>query len=197
MKSCAYEKLPADYELFKRIDLTEERNTLKVLCLWTVIAVLVMVLSMLHAHPIGEAFNMPKIRVAFCMTAMVMGLMVYIFLHEGVHGMFIRMFTGTRASFGFDIRNGMAYAHSTWFFSKWSYVIIAAAPVVIWGTVIGILLSGIEEQYFWYLYGIQIFNVTGAAGDIYVICRVVGMPKEVLAFDSGKAMNFYLPAKLQ
>ena len=44
---------------------------------------------------------------------------------------------------------------------------------------------------------IQIFNFTGAAGDLYIACRTLGMPKEVLVQDSGTAMKFFLPTNIQ
>lgn len=190
--ACA--SLPKGYELYKRIDLTKERSTLVAISIWSLVAALAMILPMLFVHPLKAAFSMGVGRVLFCIAAMLAGLAVYALLHEGVHGIFIRIFSGTSASFGLEIKKGMAYAGSSWYFKKWPYIIIALAPLVIWGVVLTLLLGDIGESYFWYLYGIQIFNVTGAAGDIYVSCEVARMPKEVLAHDSGMAMNFYLPA---
>lgn len=188
----ACEHLPAGYDLYKRIDLTKDRNILVAISIWSLVAALAMILPMLFVHPIGNAFDMPMGKVLFFLSAMVAGLVVYLFLHEAVHGIFIRLFTGSGAGFGFDIKNGMAYANSTWYFRKWPYIVIALAPLVIWGIILTLLLQDVEEIYFWYLYAIQIFNVTGAAGDLYVTCSVIRMPKDILAFDSGTAMDFYM-----
>ncbi len=189
--SFAYETLPTNYNLYKRIDLTAEKRIMTLLCIWTIIAIVAMIVPMLFLHPLKNAVDMPIGQIIFCVAAMIVGLIVYIFLHEGVHGIFIKLFTGTNASFGMDLKNGMAYAGSTWYFKKWPYVIIALAPLVIWGIALAILLKDIQESYFWYLYAIQIFNVIGAAGDLYITCEIAKMPKNVLAFDSGTAMDFY------
>ena len=72
-------------------------------------------------------------------------------------------------------------------------MIIALAPIVVWGIVLTLLLRDIPEQYWWYLYAIQIFNVSGAAGDLFVTYRILTMPKDVLVLDTGMEMKFFAP----
>ncbi|MFW1997378.1 metalloprotease family protein, partial [Acinetobacter guillouiae] len=76
------------------------------------------------------------------------------------------MFSGSPAKFGF--RRGMAYAGRDAYFCKTASIVIALAPVLIWGLILGLLLDDVPTQYFWYLYAIQIFNFAGAVGDFYV-----------------------------
>ena len=187
--------LPEGYDLYKRIDLTKDRNSLVAINIWNLAVALAMILPMLFVHPIEYAFYMETGKVIFCFAASIVGMIVYVFLHESIHGIFIRLFTGTLASFGLDIKHGMAHASSSWYFRKWPYIIIALSPVVIWGAVLGLLLKDVQETYFWYLYIIQIFNVMGAAGDLYVTCAVCRMPKNILIFDNGAAMDFYREIK--
>ena len=71
----------------------------------------------IHAQKTGK--------VIFCFAASIVGMIAYVFLHEGIHGIFIRLLTGTSASFGLDIKHGMAHASSSWYFRKWPYIIIA------------------------------------------------------------------------
>ena len=73
-------------------------------------------------------------------------------------------------------------------------MIIALAPIVVWGIVLTLLLRDIPEQYWWYLYAIQIFNVSGASGDLFVTYRILTMPKDVLVLDTGMEMKFFAPA---
>lgn len=192
----ACEALPCGYELFKRIDLTKDRSSLIAINIWSLAAALAMVLPMLFVHPIKYALDMEIGKILFCISAAIVGMAVYLFLHEGVHGIFIRLFTGSSAAFGFDLKHGVAYAYSSWYFKKLPYITIALAPLIIWGIVITMLLFDIEENYFWYLYMVQIFNVTGSAGDIYVSCIVARMPGNVLAHDMGAAMEFYRKTEL-
>lgn len=190
--SFACQCLPENYDLYERIDLAKDKKAFNAVMIWSVVAMVVMIVAGLVDHSFAAAFDMPLEKVLFCVAAMAVGLLAYIVLHEAVHGVFIWLFTGSMPSFGFDLKHGMAYAGSTWFFKKWPYIVIALAPVVIWGIVLAVWCSMAEEYYFWYIYAIQIMNITGAAGDLYVTYMVSRMPSEVLATDSGTAMNFYL-----
>lgn len=190
--SYACETLPTDYDLYERVDLGCDRKALRTMVIWTFVMLAAMITHMGFIHPLPNAFDMPGFRIVTALIAMLVGIIVYILLHEGVHGMFIKLFTGTNPTYGFDLKHGMAYTGSTWFFKKQPYIIIALAPMIVWGVVLGLLLADVPENYYWYLYTIQIVNVTGSAGDLYVACRLLRRPKSILIFDSGNAMNFYL-----
>ena len=190
--SFACQCLPENYDLYERIDLTRDKEAFSSLLVCSVIMTIALPAIAAFSHPLKAAFSMPVSKVVLCLTLCALGLVLYILLHEAVHGLFIWIFTGHRPSFGFDLKHGMAYAGSTWLFKKWSYIIIALAPVLLWGVVLMAACLIADECYFWYIYVVQIFNITGAVGDIYVTCRIMLMPKHVLASDSGTAMNFYL-----
>ena len=89
----------------------------------------------------------------------------------------------------------MAYAKSSWFFSRPAYIAVALAPVLVWGVVLGVLMGDVPVEYFWCLYVIQIFNISGAVGDLYVTWLVLRMPKGVLVYDEGTSMKFFAPVK--
>lgn len=147
-------------------------------------------------HPFSEAFSMSNFQIAFAIAAMIIGLVAYIFLHEGVHGFFIKMFSGRKPFYGKDLKAGMFYAGSRCFFTKSAYVAIALSPFVIWGIVLALLLRDLAvatPQFWWYLYAIQMFNFSGAVGDLYITWRMLRMPKGVLVQDDGIVMRFYVP----
>ncbi len=183
--------LPAHYDLCERIDLTRDDKALKSICIWSIVALVVMIGYGLLTHSFVASFDMELWRIFFCLVATAAGMLVYIVLHEGIHGIFIKFFTGENPSFGIKLSKGMAYAGSTWYFKKWPYIIIALSPIVIWGVVLSLWLGDIPPQYYWYLYMIQIFNITGGAGDLFVTCRILSMPKEILIKDTGMAMEIY------
>ena len=67
---------------------------------------------------------------------------------------------------------------------------IALAPVVVLGAVLlGLNLYFSGGAAFWVVYIVQICNVGGAAGDIYVTFRFMRLPKDILVQDSGVAMT--------
>ena len=70
-------------------------------------------------------------------------------------------------------------------------MIIALAPIVVWGIVLTLLLRDIPEQYWWYLYAVQILNISGCVGDLFVTYRILKAPKKTLVLDSGMSMKFF------
>ena len=104
-------------------------------------------------------------------------ILAYLPLHELVHGLFIRRYSGSKA-----------------FFCKQDYFIIALSPVVFWGVVFALLAFVLPLPWFWVAYGLEIVNLSGAAGDLYVIGRLCRLPSSLLVQDSGLSMDIYLPA---
>ena len=94
MKDFAHERLPRGYELYETVDLAGK--AMKVMAIFVVLLTLGMVLwgILLSGHPVSEAFQMEAFRIAFAAGGMIMGMVVYLFVHEGVHGFFIKMFSG-------------------------------------------------------------------------------------------------------
>ena len=89
------------------------------------------------------------------------------------------------------IAGSIAYAGSNCYFNKKHYIIIALAPIVIWGIVLLVLNLVFKETWFWVIYFIQIFNLSGAAGDLYVTYRFSKLPKDILIKDIGVNMTIY------
>lgn len=117
------------------------------------------------------------------------GMFLYIILHEAVHGICMKHFVDVKIKYGFT---GLyAFAGCDAYFNKRSYIIIALAPVVVWGVVLAILNCFVSAEWFWVVYFIQIMNISGAAGDIYVTCKFAKMPKDILVRDTGVAMTVY------
>lgn len=122
-------------------------------------------------------------------------LVAYIVLHELVHGICMKAITKRKPTYGFT---GMyAFAASDAYFGKGAYIFIALAPVVLWGVVLAVILPFVPASWFWVVYFIQIQNISGAAGDMYVTCRMLRMPKDILVFDSGTAMKVYTAVQIK
>ena len=101
------------------------------------------------------AISMHPVQITAAALGTLVGFVVYLFLHEGVHGMCIRWFSGVPAQYGFRAaEQGMAYAGSRFFFSQERRtLIIALAPIVVWGTVLDPAAARYaRRQYWWYLY---------------------------------------------
>lgn len=118
-------------------------------------------------------------------------LVVYVVLHEAVHGLVMYLCSRTKPWFG--MQSVYFYAASSVYFDKKSYLCIAIAPVALLGAVLGVLHFVLPPDWFWVLLFTQAMNFSGAAGDFYCFVRVAGFPKEILIQDSGVDMRIYAP----
>lgn len=120
---------------------------------------------------------------------MVLGLVVYMVLHELVHGIAMKHYGAEKVKYGFT---GMyAFAASDDYYPIKPYIVIALAPIVVWGIVLAVISFLVPPQWFWVVYFIQIANVSGAAGDLYVTWKFSRMPEDILVRDYGVGMTVY------
>lgn len=126
---------------------------------------------------------------ALMLLVLCAGQFAYIVLHELVHGIFIWLFSGKKAKYGFT---GMyAFASSDAYFNKRDYVIIALSPVIIWGVVLFVICKAIPLHWFWIVYLVQITNLSGAAGDYCVTYKFSKLPDDILVHDAGASMKVF------
>lgn len=194
-RPAAYPGLPAGYDLYETLDMAADRAVFKRIAWCSLVVTAAMIVCGLLAVSLSALFAMGWLRVLLAVGLTVVGMVVYVFAHEWVHGVFIRIFTGEPAQFGFLAGSGMAYAKSSWFFSRPAYITVALAPVIVWGVVLALLMGDVPAGYFWCLYAIQIFNISGAVGDLYVTWLVMRMPRDILIFDEGVSMKFFAPVR--
>ena len=196
------ETLPAGYTLYRELDLVKDK---KLMLLAHGLALLIMLIlagvylilqialtgSILFEFPVWGNGLMGFL--APCMLFLVLlvgGMVLYMVLHELTHGIFIKRYCGKSAKYGF---NGLyAFAgRSDVLFYKGPYLIIARAPVILFGILFFFLLLFVSGIWFTGIYILQIMNLSGAAGDLYVcyVLRKVG--PDALINDSGTSMRIY------
>ena len=117
------------------------------------------------------------------------GMVAYIPLHELLHGIFMRRYSGKRANYGFTLV--YAYAGSECYFTKHDHRVISLAPVTFWGVVFLALLFLLPAPWRWVAYIWQLFNLSGAAGDFYVFWRLGKEPDTILCQDTGVKMTVF------
>lgn len=181
-----YVDLPEGYKELEHIDLQKDK---KLAFLVNGIGVVIMVLAFFIGHAIVPFTEFYKMDGILPMIVMLVGMIAYLFLHELVHGFFMRKYSGEKPFYGFT---GMyAYAGSKCYFNKKSYIVIALAPIVVWGIVLLVLNLIFQETWFWVIYFIQICNLSGAAGDLYVSYLFSKLPEDILINDVGVSMTIY------
>ena len=183
--------LPEGYEEFRRYDLAKDKKLNLLINALGFLLMMVMVIPLLFPIPpyitFSQSVLFPFDKLVFALLAVV----AYVYLHEFCHGQFIRLFTGQRAVYG--MRSGMAYAGSRAYINKLHYVVIALAPVLVFGIIFAVALLFIPASWFWVVYLVQVMNVGGAAGDYYMTVVMLRMPPDVLVNDMGTSMVIYAP----
>lgn len=193
--------LPEDYIFLDKIDLKNNKRQFWIVQLISFLIAIVMVAGGWFIVSLSDVlvalFNDKNVwePIVACIVIIV-GFILYIIAHEATHGLFMYAFSKTKPKFGFI--GWAAYAGSQAYFNKKQYVIIAIAPLMIWGSVFALLnaffCTGI---WFWVIWFLQVCNVSGAAGDLFCAYKMTGYPAEILVIDSGTEMNVYRKKTVQ
>lgn len=187
----AVKTLPENYRQIFAVNLQKDK---KMMILINVIAIIITVVLAVPMHfhiSVATLFDMSDGLGPYAIRFLVLLALIfaYIVLHELVHGVAMKMCGTEKVKYGFT--GVYAFAGSEDYYDKRSYIFIALAPVVLWGVVIGIVNAFVSPAWFWVLYIIQISNLSGAAGDLYVTIKFSKFPKDILVLDNGVSMTVY------
>lgn len=187
MRAKSYIGLPEGYELSREINLQKDKK----LAFWLNAAASVVMLVLLL--PILPKLGLLLWSGALLLPALalLLGTFAYLVLHEWVHGIFIRLFCGQKADYGFTGLYAFAGKKDA-YFCKSHYLLIALAPVVIWGIVLAAACALAQGPWFLVVYFLEAMNLSGAAGDLYVAYLCLRAPSGLLINDDGVSMRFYL-----
>ncbi|MEA4833028.1 MAG: DUF3267 domain-containing protein [Oscillospiraceae bacterium] len=179
-------EVPEDYKLLRTVDLQNDKKAALLVNFAAIGISVVMIAAAILIRGIKETayiyFTVGKA------VIFIFSIIAYMVLHELTHGIFMRYYSGKKPKYGFT---GLyAFAAADALFKKRQYIVIGLSPIVILGVLI-LALNIFLPQYFWSIYIIQILNVSGAAGDLYVMALLVGIKSDILVFDTGTAMRIY------
>lgn len=183
-------ELPQNYKETFRVNFNKDKKT-SLLINFSAVAIALVMIRLPGFF--GKSIKLFRSEPLLFQLSVFIFVVLYFILHELVHGIFIRIFSGKKASYAF--KGLYACAGSKAYFNKVHYIIIALAPVVIWGLVLAVLNIFVSNRLFWHIYFIQLFNIAGATGDFYITVKMLTMPKATLVQDSGIEMAFYCEKK--
>lgn len=191
----ARETLPENYAESEKIDLVKnKKQMLLVHGLALVLAAALAVMGFwIQPEGASSVFDISANHMATAIKCFVLcaGIFAYIVGHEAVHGAFMWYYSRKKPHFGFSF--AYAYAGSEVYFAKKPYLVIALAPLTVWGVVLAIINLLVPAGWFWVVWFIQLNNISGAAGDLFVSMLMSQKPADVLVQDTGTAMTVYLP----
>ncbi len=187
----AVSELPKGYKEFFSVNLQKDKKIAIIINATAIIIGVLMAVPMNFYIPITTLFDFSQgMKNYFAkFIVLIVSVIAYLILHEAVHGVAMKICGTKKVKYGFT---GLyAYAGSDDFYDKKSYIFIALAPVVLWGIVLAVINCLVSENWFWVVYFIQIYNISGATGDIYVTAKFSKMPDDILVKDSGVGMTVY------
>lgn len=186
-----FETLPVGYEQILAIDLMKNKKLALLVNGLAVLIMIAMIVPALFIVPIENLFDFSQGMGMYFLRfgVLVVSSFLYIIVHEWVHGIAMKYYGAKKVRYGFHGIYASACCDD--YFDKKSYLVIALAPVVVWGIVFLILQLFANAQWFWVVWTLQIFNISGAAGDLYVTVRFSRLPKDILIGDYGVGMAVY------
>lgn len=191
----AIEVLPEGYAEVYSIDLQQDKKKALLVNLLAIAIAVALVVPMCFVVPIATLFDMENGMLAYGLrfVGLLVFMVAYMVLHELVHGIAMKLCGTKKVKYGFT---GMyAFAGSTDYYDKRSYLFIALAPVVLWGVVIALVNPFVPTEWFWVVYLVQVMNLSGAAGDLFVTVTFLRMPRDILVKDHGVGMTVYSRTK--
>ena len=84
-----------------------------------------------------------------------------------------------------------AFAGSDDYYDKSGYLTVALAPILTFGVLFAAILPLVPQGWFWVVYLLQVINLSGAAGDLFVTVRFARLPKDIAVRDCGVSMTVY------
>ena len=187
----AFENLPDGYNEIYTIDLQKNKKSALLVNLLAIVIAILLVVPMHFAVPIFSMFSMEKGMKNYLLRfgVLIVLIVLYMVLHELVHGIAMKICGTKKVKYGFT---GMyAFAGSKDYYDKKAYIFIALAPVVLWGIVLAVVTPLVPVEWFWVVYMIQITNLSGAAGDLFVTVKFSRLPSDILVQDYGVGMKVY------
>ena len=187
----AFNFLPDGYKEICSIDLQKNKKLAFFINFFAAIIGVVLIIPMHFLVPITSLLDMSGglSRYFIRLFSLLILMIVYVILHELVHGIAMKLCGTKKVKYGYT---GLyAFAGSDDYYDKKSYIFIALAPIVFWGIILAVVNFIVPTEWFWVIYFIQIINLSGAAGDIYVTAKFSRLPKDILVNDVGVGMTVY------
>ena len=126
--------------------------------------------------------------------ALIPALLAYMLLYTLVRGLILRRIGGMKPGFG--ISRLAPYVSSGAYLDKKEFSIAALLPTAVFAIIYFILDLALPVRWFWFIYILQIINITGAVWDVYTVKKSREYGDDLLICDSGTCTEFFTKAEL-
>lgn len=178
------------YKECTKIDLVKNKKEALLVNIYGIIIMVVMAvfIPLLIMGGIIE-FNLETTFPIFFIVLLI-SLILYIPLHEIVHGIVLKKYTDEKLSFGWKLVYAYCGSKEAVVDRK-EYYAVALAPLLVFSVVfISLMVLNPSLSLVWYV--MEIMNVSGSVGDIYVSIKLrKEKSRDILITDSGTDMSFW------
>lgn len=178
------------YKECTKIDLVKNKKEALLVNIYGIIIMVVMAvfIPLLIMGGIIE-FNLETTFPLFFIVLLI-SLILYIPLHEIVHGIVLKNYTDEKLSFGWKLVYAYCGSKEAVVDRK-EYYAVALAPLLVFSVVfISLMVLNPSLSLVWYV--MEIMNVSGSVGDIYVSIKLKKeKSRDILITDSGTDMSFW------
>lgn len=176
-------KIPEDYEIFKKIDISS--NLLNFLVV-NVISLLIFIILFLG----GMIFGPKILEINFVTGSIgIISILLYLFLNFYIKGYLIKSVSKVKP---FVIKKKpFILLGSNSYFTKKEYIIISITPFFIIGILLTVAMFLVPEDWFWNIYTIWVLNIVMSIRDINSAIKLLKMTKKILIVDKGEEVIFY------
>ena len=178
------------YKECTKIDLVKNKKEALLVNIYGIIIMVVMAvfIPLLIMGGIIE-FNLETTFPLFFIVLLI-SLILYIPLHEIVHGIVLKNYTDEKLSFGWKLVYAYCGSKEAVVDRK-EYYAVALAPLLVFSVIfISLMVLNPSLSFVWYV--MEIMNVSGSVGDIYVSIKLrKEKSRDILITDSGTDMSFW------
>lgn len=190
--------LPPGFDLLGSISLNGNRRLLILLNLlgipWAILCAVFFIVmgSVLDGLRISGSVTLTLPGLLLGLLALTLTFIVTLILHEVTHGLFFWLFTRARPRFGF--KGAYAYAAAPgWYIPRPLFLLIGLAPLVILSALGLFILPFVPFPGSLLLLFALFTNAVGAIGDLYMIARLLTVPRRALIEDVGEGIRWFAP----
>ena len=178
------------YKECTKIDLVKNKKEALLVNIYGIIIMVVMAvfIPLLIMGGIRE-FNLETTFPLFFIVLLI-SLILYIPLHEIVHGIVLKNYTDEKLSFGWKLVYAYCGSKEA-VVNRKEYYAVALAPLLVFSVVfISLMVLNPSLSFVWYV--MELMNVSGSVGDIYVSIKLrKEKSRDILITDSGTDMSFW------
>lgn len=184
-----YRELPDGYKSIKVID-AKDKKTIIFMNLGSIILLVIAILPFFLLKPIN-LFELDYDDLIKALFVMIVGMILYIILHELVHGFWYKVMTKEKLTFGMTLTVAFCGVPNIYVNKKTALLAITGPFILFSLILIPTLILMPVNAYYFSLIIIFGMHISGCSGDLYGTLYLLSQKGDILMNDTGPKQTFY------